>query len=82
MAYSADLQIVNFTDSDLGVYAVSGAFAILVYLVALAVLVFGTDIDLTVGTTATLTGGFLLFMGSYVAAMVIYRNVEGREDVN
>jgi hypothetical protein len=72
---------MDVTDSDLGVYAVSGAFAVLVYLVALAVLAFATDVGLTVGTTATLTGGFLLFMGSYVAAMVIYRGVEDGEPV-
>ena len=72
---------MDVTDSDLGVYAVSGAFAVLVYLVALAVLAFATDVGLTVGTTATLTGGFLLFMGSYVAAMVIYRGVENGEPV-
>ena len=72
---------MDVADSDLGVYAVSGAFAILVYLVVLAVLAFATDVGLTVGTTATLTGGFLLFMGSYVAAMVIYRGVEDGEPV-
>jgi len=73
---------MEVTDSDLGVYAVSGVFAVLVYLVALAVLAFATDVGLTVGTTATLTGGFLLFMGSYVAAMVIYRNVQRLEEVD
>ena len=62
-------------DTDLGVYAVSGAFALTVYFVAIAVLVFVTDIPLTLRTTATLTGGFLLFVGSYVAAMVVYRGV-------
>ncbi len=69
----------GIVDSDLRLYVVSGAFAILVYLVALGVLVFATDLDLTVRTTTTLTGGFLLFMTSYVAAMVIYRNVQDRE---
>ena len=63
-------------DSDLGVYVVSGAFALAVYLVAIAVLGFGTDVGLTAGTTATLTGGFVLFMGSYVAAIVVYRAVQ------
>jgi positive regulator of sigma E activity len=73
---------MDLTDSDRRVYAVSGAFAVVVYLVALAVLVLATDIDLTVRTTATLTGGFLLFMGSYVVAMLVYRNVRSREDAN
>jgi hypothetical protein len=67
---------MEISDSDLGVYAVSGAFAMLVYLGALAVLAFGTDVGLTAGTTATLTGGFVLFMGSYVAAIVVYRAVQ------
>jgi len=69
-------------DSDLRLYVVAGAFAVLVYLVALAVLEFATDVALTLTTTATLTGGFLLFMGSYVVAMVIYRNVQDRENVS
>ena len=63
-------------DSDLGVYAVSGAFALAVYLVAIAALVFTTGVPLTRRTTATLTGGFLLFVGSYAAAMVVYRGVQ------
>ena len=62
-------------DTDLGVYAVSGAFALAVYLVAIAVLAFATGVPLTRRTTATLTGGFLLFVGSYAAAMVVYRGV-------
>ena len=71
---------MDFTDSDLRVYAVEGTFAVVVYLVALAVLVVATDLELTVRTTATLSGGFLLFMGSYVVAMVVYRQVKSRED--
>ncbi len=63
-------------DSDLGVYALAGAFAVVVSLVAIAVLAFATDVPLTLRTTATLSGGFLLFMGSYVAAMAIYRGVD------
>ena len=63
-------------DSDLGVYVVSGAFALAVYLVAIAVLVFATGIPVTLRTTATLTGGFLLFVGSYAVAMVVYRGVQ------
>ena len=49
-------------------YAISGAFAI-------TVLVFTTGVPVTLRTTATLTGGFLLFVGSCVAAMVVYRGV-------
>ena len=39
-------------------------------------LVFATGIPVTLRTTATLTGGFLLFVGSYVAAMVVHRGVQ------
>ena len=67
---------MEIPDSDLGVYAVSGAFALAVYLVAIAVLVLATGVPLTRRTTATLTGGFLLFVGSYAAAMVVYRGVQ------
>ena len=58
-------------DTDLGVYAVSGAFALAVYLVAIAVLVFVAGIPVTLRTTATLTSGFLLFVDSYAAAMAV-----------
>jgi uncharacterized membrane protein len=53
---------------------------VVVYLVALTVLVVATDLELTDRTTATLSGGFLLFMSSYVVAMVVYRQVRSRED--
>jgi positive regulator of sigma E activity len=71
---------MGLPDSDLRLYAVAGAFAVVVYLVAFAVLLVATDLELTVRTTATLSGGFLLFVGSYVVAMVVYRQVRSRED--
>lgn len=68
-------------DSDLGVYLVSGAFAILVFVVAMALLVTQTAVELTLRTAAMFSVGFLLFIGMYVAAMAIYRGIEAREDV-
>jgi len=80
LPYSCVPFIEDRPDSDLTVYLVSGIFAVLVYLAALAVLDLATDVALTLRTTATLSGGFLLFMGSYVVAMVVYRQVRSRED--
>ena len=57
-------------------YATSGAFALAVYLVAIAALVFATGVPLTRRTAATLTGGFLLFVGSYAVAVAAYRGVQ------
>ena len=66
-------------ESDLGVYVASGAFAILVFVVAIVVLVTRTSIDLVSGTVATFSVGFLLFMAVYFAAMVVYREIDERE---
>jgi hypothetical protein len=72
---------MSVLESDLGIYVVSGAFAILVFVVALALLATLTAIDLTAGTIATFTVGFLLFMGMYFTAMAVYRGIEKRENV-
>ncbi|QLD90586.1 hypothetical protein HWV07_16700 [Natronomonas salina] len=66
-------------ESDLAVYVASGAFAILVFAAAIAVLVTRTEIELASGTVATFSAGFLLFMSVYFAAMVIYREIDERE---
>jgi hypothetical protein len=70
---------VGLPKSDLGVYVLSGAFAILVFAVAIAVLVTQTAIELRSGTVATFSVGFLLFMAVYFAAMVVYREIDERE---
>lgn len=72
---------MNPLDSDLGVYVVSGVFALVVFVVAMAVLVTRTAVDLTPGTVAMFSIGFLLFVGVYFTAMAIYRGIEAREDV-
>ncbi|MEF8807669.1 hypothetical protein [Natronomonas sp.] len=72
---------MNPLNSDLGVYVVSGVFALVVFAVAMAVLVTRTAVDLTPGTVATFSVGFLLFVGVYFTAMAVYRGIESREDV-
>ena len=70
---------MRFLESDLAVYVASGAFAILVFAAAIAVLVARTDVEPGGGTVATFSAGFLLFMSVYFAAMVIYREIDERE---
>lgn len=72
---------VALPDSDLAVYVGSGAFAIVVFVAAMAALVFWAPVELTVGTAATFTVGFLVFMGVYFAAMAVYRGIDNRDDV-
>jgi tetrahydromethanopterin S-methyltransferase subunit B len=66
-------------ESDLGVYVTAGVFASLVFAVALGLLMTRTTVDLASGTVATLTVGFLLFMGVYFTAMIVYREIDDRE---
>lgn len=72
---------MNPLESDLGVYVVSGLFALAVFAVAMVVLVTRTTVDLTPSTVAMFTVGFLLFVGVYFTAMVVYRGIQAREDV-
>ena len=65
--------------SDASVYVVSGAFAIAVFVVAMALLLSLTAVELGDGTVATFTVGFLLFMSVYFVAMAIYRGIDARE---
>ncbi len=65
--------------SDASVYVVSGAFAIAVFVVAMALLLSLTTVELGDGTVATFTVGFLLFMAVYFVAMAIYRGIDARE---
>jgi ribose/xylose/arabinose/galactoside ABC-type transport system permease subunit len=78
---SAVPHLMNPLESDLGVYVVSGVFALVVFAVAMTVLVTRTAVDLSVGTVATFSVGFLLFVGVYFTAMAIYRGIDSREDV-
>ena len=67
----------NPLQSDTGVYVASGLFAVLVFVVAVAVLVFFTPAEPSMGELLTFTVGFLLFVGVYFAAMVIHRGIDG-----
>jgi hypothetical protein len=72
---------MNPLETDLGVYVVSGLFALVVFAVAMTVLVTRTALDLSVGTVAMFSVGFLLFVGVYFTAMAIYRGIDSREEV-
>ena len=72
---------MSLLESDLAVYVASGAFAILVFVAAITVLVTRTEIEIELasGTVTTFSAGFLLFMGVYFVAMVVYREIDERE---
>ena len=70
---------MRLPESDLAVYVASGAFAILVFVAAIAVLVTQTAIELGSGTVATFSAGFLLFMSVYFAAWIVYNEIDERE---
>ena len=67
----------NPLDTDTGVYVVSGLFAVLVFVVAVAVLVLFTPAEPSTGELLTFAVGFLLFVAVYFAAMAIYRGIDG-----
>lgn len=67
--------------SDLGVYALSGLFSLLVFVVALAVLSSTLPGGLDAGQTAGLVAGYLLFVGVYTVAWFIYTGIDAREQV-
>jgi hypothetical protein len=66
-------------DSDLGVYLLSGAFSVLVFLIALAGLAYLVPGGLGRRRLFGFVVGFLLFVASYLAAMWIYREIGSRE---
>jgi len=66
-------------ESDAAVYLASGLFAVLVFVTAVGALVVAGVVTLGTRETVGLAVGFLLYMGSYLAAMGIYRSVSARE---
>ncbi|MFC6755201.1 hypothetical protein [Halorubrum tibetense] len=66
--------------SDLGVYALSGLFSLVVFAVALAVLARTLPGGLGTRQTGGLVVGYLLFVGVYTAAWYIYTGIDTRED--
>jgi high-affinity Fe2+/Pb2+ permease len=68
-------------ETDTGVYVVSGLFALAVFVAAIAFVVSRTAIELTTGTMLTLSAGFVGFIAVYFIAMVVYREIDDREQV-
>ncbi|MDR9430895.1 MAG: hypothetical protein RI568_09415 [Natronomonas sp.] len=68
-------------ETDTGVYVVSGLFALAVFVAAIAFVVSRTAIELTMGTVLTLSAGFVGFIAVYFIAMVVYREIDDREQV-
>ena len=65
----------RFLESDTGFYVAVGAFTILTFVVALAILVPTSPDAVDPSQLLGFVAGFLLFMTSYFVAMAIYRLV-------
>lgn len=66
--------------SDLGVYALSGFFSLVVFFLALGILSRTLPGGLDARRTAGLVVGYLLFLGAYTAAWYIYTGIDTREN--
>ncbi|EMA56920.1 hypothetical protein [Halorubrum kocurii] len=67
--------------SDLGVYALSGLFSLVVFAVALALLSRTLPDGLGSRQLVGLVVGYLLFLGVYTVAWYIYTEIESREEI-
>ena len=67
--------------SDLGVYALSGLFSLVVFFLALGILSRTLPGGLDTRRTLGLVVGYLLFVGAYTAAWYIYTGIDAREEV-
>jgi phage shock protein PspC (stress-responsive transcriptional regulator) len=67
--------------SDLGVYALSGLFSLVVFVVALAILSTTLPDGLGDRQLAGLVVGYLLFVGVYAIAWFIYTEIDSREEI-
>ncbi len=67
--------------SDLGVYALSGLFSLVVFAIALGILSTTLPGGLDARRTGGLVAGYLLFVGVYTAAWYIYTGIDAREEV-
>ena len=67
--------------SDFGVYALSGVFSLVVFVVALAVLSTTLPGGLGDRQLVGLVVGYLLFVGVYAVAWFIYTEIDAREEV-
>ncbi len=67
--------------SDFGVYALSGLFSLVVFVVALWILSTTLPGGLGARRTGGLVVGYLLFVGVYAAAWYIYAGIDAREEI-
>ena len=67
--------------SDLGVYALSGLFSLVVFVVALAILSTTLPDGLGDRQFGGLVVGYLLFVGAYATAWFIYSEIDSREEI-
>ncbi|MFW5917805.1 MAG: hypothetical protein ACOCRD_05290 [Halorubrum sp.] len=67
--------------SDLGVYALSGLFSLIVFGVALALLSRTLPDGLGSRQLVGLVVGYLLFMGVYTVAWFMYTEIDSREEI-
>ncbi|WP_459823021.1 hypothetical protein [Halorubrum luteum] len=67
--------------SDVGVYALSGVFSLVVFTVALVVLSAILPGGLGDSQLVGLVVGYLLFVGVYAVAWYMYTEIDAREEV-
>ncbi len=67
--------------SDLGVYALSGLFSLVVFAVALGILSRTLPDGLGSRQLVGLVFGYLLFIGAYTTAWYIYTEIDSREEI-
>ncbi len=67
--------------SDLGVYALSGLFSLVVFVVALTILSRTLPGGLGSRQLVGLVFGYLLFIGAYSTAWFIYSEIDSREEI-
>ncbi|WP_049910983.1 hypothetical protein [Halorubrum lipolyticum] len=67
--------------SDLGVYALSGLFSLVVFVVALGILSRTLPDGLGSRQLVGLVFGYLLFLGVYSVAWYIYTEIDSREEI-
>ncbi|WP_435073265.1 hypothetical protein [Halorubrum sp. HHNYT27] len=67
--------------SDLGVYALSGLFSLVVFGVALALLSRTLPDGLGSRQLVGLVVGYLMFIGVYTVAWFIYTEIDSREEI-
>jgi hypothetical protein len=67
--------------SDLGVYALSGLFSLVVFVLALGILSQTLPGGLASRQLGGLVVGYLLFVGVYTTAWFMYTEIDSREEI-